>query len=52
MAVEVGDDVVELLHNLWVVRRLATNVSKRFGGFGDAVLLDEPARTLCEALAE
>lgn len=46
VSVEVCNDIVELLDNIWVINGLATNVSERLGCFGDAVLFDEPAGAL------
>lgn len=46
VAIEVSNDVVELLHDLRVVGGLATDVSKRLGGLSDTVLLNEPAGAL------
>jgi len=46
VAVEVLDDFIELLHNVWVVGGLAADLREGFGGVGDAILFDEPPRGL------
>ena len=46
VAIEVSNDVVEFLNNIWVLSRLAPDVSKCLSSVGDAVLLNKPTRTL------
>ena len=46
VAVEVSNNLIELLDHFSVLNALATHMGERFGGIGESVLLNQPAGRL------